>query len=394
MDKPLRVVMVGPAQTVNGGISRVANQVCQALPQSVRVTYVSAFSQYTGYGTTDKGSRLVQFFVFLVAFARTAWHSLVHRRTVFHLHLSQRGSFVRKGVLALWLRAVGARFIVQNHAASDGEMFLQRVPGFVNRLMVWALRGADACLVVTAYWRRYYAEQLGFPDARIVVLPNPTRTPLAIPVRDGREPVQVVFLGRIGKRKGAFDLIHAFASLPAPVGGRCRLLMAGDGEVDAGRALAQSLGCADRVTLTGWVGPDEVSKVLAESDIFILPSYGEGMSAALLEAMGWGLAVITTAEGGADEFLQHGTSALLVRAGDVAGISAAVELLVTDQSLRLSLGRHARRAAMPFDLPHHIERLTDIYRNVSRRRSEQTSAKQGEPDSSEIAGPAREPTPV
>jgi glycosyltransferase involved in cell wall biosynthesis len=153
------------------------------------------------------------------------------------------------------------------------------------------------------------------------------------------------------------------------------MTMAGDGEVEQAAALAQSLGCAEEIRVRSWLRPDEVRQLLTESDIFVLPSRGEGMSTALLEAMGWGLAIITTSEGGADEFLKDGSSALLVPAGGVPDITRAIERLVNDEGLRLSLGRHARRAAIPFDIRHHVDRLMGIYRGVARQPHEKRVAR-------------------
>lgn len=378
MPESLLVVVIGASLKVKGGITRTSRRVCDALPASVRVVHVPTFTSYTGYDGAEHGSRIVQLLVYLAALSRTIWYSLVCRGAVFHVHLSQRGSYLRKGIIAVWLRCVGARYLVHTHAC-DNQAFLRGVPGWVNRLMLWGLHGARVSLVLTEHWTRYYADELGFPIERLAILPNPTYPPEQVPVRSRGGQVRLLFLGRMGERKGTFDLIRAFASLPQSVRERCEMLMAGDGDLERARELAGSLGCDGRVSIRSWLGPDEVRQTLAHSDIFLLPSHGEGLSNAVLEAMSWGLAIVTSREGGIDEFLREGHSALLVRPGDVAEIAGAIERLVLDDDLRLAMGRHARQAAIPLDLRHHVDRLVDIYRRVARP----THA----PDSQQAAAP-------
>jgi glycosyltransferase involved in cell wall biosynthesis len=256
----------------------------------------------------------------------------------------------------------------------------------VNRLMLWGLHGADVSLVLTEHWKRYYAEELGFPIEKLAVLPNPTYPPAEIPARRRGEHVKLLFLGRMGERKGTFDIIRAFASLPQSVRRQCRLMMAGDGEIERARELVRSLGCDDQITLNSWLGPEDVRRALAESDVFLLPSHGEGMSNAVLEAMSWGLAIITSREGGIDEFLHDGHSALLIRPGDVGEIARAIERLVTDDGLRRSIGRHARRAAIPLDLRHHVDHLVDIYYRVARQPIDTLGARESGAAPSRVAG--------
>lgn len=385
MPERIPIVVLGPSSRVRGGITSLVSRVCPMLPPSVHVIHVPTFSQYTGYDGSEHGSRIIQLGVYLAALARTMWYSLVLRKAVFHIHLSQRGSYLRKGVIAIWLRCVGARYIV-NINACDGDTFLGWTPQWLNRLMLWGLHGADASLTVTERWKKYYAENLGFPIEKLAVLPNPTYPPAEVPTRAGGQFVRLLFLGRMGERKGTFDLIRAFASLPQPVRERCRMMMAGDGEIERARELVRSLGCEDQITLNSWLGPEDVREALAQSDVFVLPSRGEGLSLAVLEAMSWGLAIITSREGGIDEFLRDGHSALLVRAGEVEEIARAIERLATDDELRRSIGRHARRAAIPLDLRHHVDRLVDIYHRVARRPIETLDTPQTGAAPSPVAG--------
>ena len=129
--------------------------------------------------------------------------------------------------------------------------------------------------------------------------------------------LKFVFLGRIGKRggaldlakslisfpkqdKGAFDLIAAFAALPAASRQCAELVLAGNGDLEAANQLIIELGLEDKISMLTWLNPEQRDKLLSTADAFILPSYHEGLPMSMLESMAWGLPVIVTPVGGID----------------------------------------------------------------------------------------------
>jgi len=325
---------------------------------------VATFSQYTGRDHPERGSRLVQAIVFLKAFARILRTSVISRDTIFHIHLSMRGSTLRKGLICVALRCLRCRYVVHAHACRD-ELFHAWVPAPIRRVLVWGIRGADSFIVLTQFWGDYYARAMRLPADKLFRLPNPAPSPTSVPDRTTRDGISILFLGRIGERKGAFESIRAFAALPAEIRERSWLTLAGDGETHAARDLADDLGCSSRTSIRTWVEREEADRLLAEADVFLLPSRGEGMSMAVLEAMAWGLAVVTTVSGGADEFLTSDDNCILVEPGDIHDISTALCALAQNSRLRLRLGAEARRTAARFSVDGYMEKLTRLYKELA-----------------------------
>jgi glycosyltransferase involved in cell wall biosynthesis len=371
----IKVVCIGPAQTVRGGISSVIEKIRDRFPHHVQFRTVATYSQYTGNEATERGSRLVQGMVFLQAFARILAAGVFSRDTIFHIHLAVKGSTLRKGLVCVALRVLRCRFVVHAHAAED-SLFHGWVPEPIRRLLLWGLRGANYFIVLTQFWGDYYVKALRLPPDRILRLPNPAALPVLIPDRSTREGLNLLFLGRIGKRKGAFETIQAFAALPDEIRKKSRLILAGDGETEAAHHLADDLRCSSETTVLRWVGREEANRLLMEADVFLLPSRGEGMSMALLEAMAWGLAVVTTSNGGADEFLTSDCNCILVKPGDIQEISAALCSLTRNPKLRLRLGTEARRTASQLSVESYIAKLTLLYEDIASdpRRSNRTQA--------------------
>jgi len=238
-----------------------------------------------------------------------------------------------------------------------------------RRLILWGICGADRVIVLTRFWHGYYSSILNLPPERVLLLPNPADLPKSIPDRSRRQGLRVLFLGNIGIRKGAYDLIRAFGALPEDVRARCHLTLAGDGDTDEAQTLAQELGCANRVAIPGWIGKAAVERLLADSDVLVLPSYAEGMAMALVEAMSWGLPVVTTSVGGASEFLEQGRNCLLVSPGDVDGIRDAIANLAHDPESRLQLGLAARDTISRFSIDTYISTLSALYEELAGSQS-------------------------
>ena len=139
------------------------------------------------------------------------------------------------------------------------------------------------------------------------------------------------------KDKGTFDLLDAIAKVPQPMlQDSVRFIVAGNGEVERVREIVERLGLNNCVTVFDWVEPEQRDSLLAESDVFVLPSYFEGMPMSLLEAMSWSMPVITTPVGGIPDFVVEGENGLLVQPGDIDGLSSAFAKLANSADLRTS----------------------------------------------------------
>jgi glycosyltransferase involved in cell wall biosynthesis len=217
-------------------------------------------------------------------------------------------------------------------------------------------------VVLSNQWRDFYARTCNVPTARIVVLGNPVVMPAATIDRRSREVVQFLFLGRIGARKGAFDALRAFAALPDESRKRARLVVAGDGDVAALREESKPL--ADRVEVHDWLDRAQRDALLEASDVFVLPSYAEGVPMAMLEAMAYGLPVVTTAVGGIPDIVTNDCEGLVVSPGEIDQLRHALQTLIENESLRLDLGRSSRSRASQSDIGRYTDELTRIYRRL------------------------------
>ena len=209
------------------------------------------------------------------------------RVTLVHCHAAMRGSFWRKGLFASLARAWNIPVILHLHG-SEMKPFHQSQPRALQHLIRRSLERATRVLVLSESWKRFIAEIA--PQARVTVLPNYVVVPGGRVEREAG--TTILFLGLIGERKGVFDLLPAFAEVRR-AHPEARLILGGNGDIARARSEVEALGLSNSVTLAGWVDGARKAELLAQADVFVLPSYNEGLPMSVLEAMAESLPVVT-----------------------------------------------------------------------------------------------------
>jgi glycosyltransferase involved in cell wall biosynthesis len=352
-ESKVKVLQMGPALDVRGGVSSVEQLICDYLPPYAAIQHVATMSE---------GTRLANAAVFARAL-RTLSRTLESiDPAIVHIHFASRGSTLRKFIFANMVIRARRPLILHAHGAGF-DRFYRGLPTPVRGLVSRTMQQASVLIALSSQWRDFYVHECDVSPSQVVVLPNPVRLPARVPDRAGRAQVQFLHLGRLGQRKGGYDLVNAFAALPAAMRARARLVLAGDGDVEGMRKRAAPLG--DRVRVLSWIDARERDQLLAESDVFVLPSYAEGVPMSLLEAMAAGLPGITTPVGGIPDAFSHGAEGILVAPGDAAQLRAAMASYIVDEPARLAAGRRACERARTFDVHAYARRLADIYQRIA-----------------------------
>lgn len=294
---------------------------------------------------------------------------------VVHTH-TRRADFVA----ALGGRLAGAATVSTQHGQINLDRHtLREKRDLAARFYCFCLRNFfDKHVGVSAEIADELRSRCRVPAAKVTHIPNGLE---AAPfVEAGGE--RLAFRHKIGARrwtvvatvvasldsKGHGDLLAAVAELVAD-GVDLILLIAGEGHWGRpviGKAAAE-LGIADRVHLLGF--RDDVPRVLAGSDVFVLPTPSEGLSIAIMEAMAAALPVVATAVGGNAELVEPGRTGYLVPAGDVAALAEALRVLARDPVKRRAMGRAARsRVTLDFTADKMADRYAGLYEELLRKK--------------------------
>ena len=147
-------------------------------------------------------------------------------------------------------------------------------------------------------------------------------------------PARFFYHGRVDRRKGVLDFVRALAITP----GDWTATISGIGpDVDAANALVAELDLGERVTFSGYADYDAVPALYRAHDVFVSPTYAEGFSNTILEAMASGQTVLSCRSVGVVDCVRDGENGLLTEPGDVPALAAALHRLVTDVALRRRL---------------------------------------------------------
>src|SRR6188768_993526 len=349
----IKVVQFGPALDVRGGITTVEQHICDYLATYVSIRHVA---------TMHEGSKFGRAFLYARAVRELRRVLASIDPCIVHIHFASRGSALRKMILADMVTRAGRPLVLHAHGGYF-DQFHRKLPAFLRRTVDGILQRANVLIALSPRWRDFYVNECEVSPSHVAVLPNPVRWTPDIPNRAGRTTVQFVFLGRMSQKKGAYDLVNAFAAMPEAARARARLTLAGDGDLEALRKLAEPFG--ERVRVLSWIDSSERERLLAESDVFVLPSYNEGVPMALLEAMAAGLPAIVTPVGGIPDVLRHGVEGLMVEPARVADLSAAMTRMVTHDGERNASGRRAHDRARSFDVHAYARSLAEIYQRIA-----------------------------
>ncbi len=188
--------------------------------------------------------------------------------------------------------------------------------------------------------------RLGTDPARFTIVPGAVETerftPDGVGTGPGNDDVPVLlYHGRVDRRKGVFDMIDALRRLDGE-GVRFRLVLSGIGpDLDEATRRLGEAGLSRLTTLRGYVDYERAPEAYAGADIFVSPTYAEGFSNTILEAMASGLATVSCRVVGVVDCLRDGETGLLVEAGDVDALTDALRRVILDRRLCRRLAAQA-----------------------------------------------------
>ncbi len=285
------------------------------------------------------------------AAARTLRH--VPRGDVVHVHLSEKGSFVREGALVALARRRGARTVASIHGG-EFVSFAARHPRLVSAVL------ERAHLVTCLARETLDCVRERVPAVRAELVPNPVLLDRDSPPADETAEL-VVFAGEISTRKGA-NVLHRAWQLVAQRRPAARCLMVGP-------IIDYTPPPAERLQLRAAVGPAEVREILRAARVVALPAQAEALPMILSEAMAAGRPFVSTGVGGIPDLLASG-GGVAVAVSDHTALAERLTELLADPARARELGERGREFCARTQSVEVIDaRLRDLYAAAGGQRS-------------------------
>ena len=243
MTEKIRVLMLGPDRQMQGGISTVVNNYyAVGIEQYVNITYLPTISD---------GSKL--FKLWWAIKSNVSFSAVYKHYDIFHIHMAANASFIRKALLVKKAYAANIPVLIQEHGG-DFNSFYDKLNEDNRKIIKDIFSMADRVIVLSEEWKEFFGNGICDPE-KIVVMHNGV-----IVSNKGIEDYHshnVLFLGRLCKEKGIYDLIEVIPDVVASVPD-ARFFLCGDGEMDQVKERVKALGIEKSVTLPGWVRGKEL----------------------------------------------------------------------------------------------------------------------------------------
>ena len=354
-----KVLMIGPDRSVHGGISGVVNNYYAAgLDQRIDLCYI---------GTMVEGSKAAK----LVCAVRAYFRFLrqLPKYDIVHVNMASDSSYYRKSIFIRTAKRCrqkqgtgercGKRIVIHQHGGNFPDFYEKEISAAGRRRVRKVLSMGDAFLVLGTAWKEFFGTIIG--AERITVLPDAIRIPAAGPKQYGVH--KILFLGRLCKTKGIGELLSVMPGLREKYPD-VHLYLGGIWEDEDLKRQAQAMG--EYVTDLGWVSGEAKQKLLQECDIFVMPSYFEGQSVSILEAMAYACGIVASKTGGIPDMITEGETGLFAKPQDTRTLADGLRRLLEEPDLCRRLGENAcGKAAREYSIDDNIKRLLAIYETIS-----------------------------
>ena len=346
----MKVLMVGPDRSVQGGISGVVNNYYEAgLDKKIELKYI---------GTMVDGSKLRKLLKAMESYVKFLFS--VNKYDIVHVNMAADASYYRKLYFIYFAKLFRKKLIIHQHGGDVENFFDKSVCGKKRKIRYQILNRADAFLVLAPIWKDFFSQIL--PDDKIYVLPNGIEVPLYQVEHKDYSNHNIAFIGRICFDKGIQELFAAVQILKKEYPD-IHLYLGGKWEDDSLQIQQES--AKDCISYLGWLDTEKKRELLEKCSIFAMPSYFEGQCIAVLEAMSYGCATIATRVGGLQQTFCDKQDGILIAPGNTEELVQVLQYLLSHDSKKKEIGAAGRKKVeLQFDIQVIMNRLLDIYQMI------------------------------
>ena len=362
--KTIKVLMLGNHASVKGGITSVIGQLIKHDWKSngIEMRFVSTYIQTNNIGK-------ILFFIF--AYLKIFFMIFTFKPDVVHIHMSYKGSFQRKYAIHKLCKKFGIKDVIHLHGSEFEKWYLESNNITQDKIRS-LMRECDAFVVLGTNWHKII-NRIEI-QTRTIVLSNTVHIPEE-KVKWNDSVFQVLFLGVLIERKGVLDLLQAVKLLADSnsLQNVC-FVVAGSGiEEEKLKLASKTLGIDKYVRFTGWTAGDKKTQLLKESHMLVLPSYNEGLPIAILEAISYGLPIVSTTVGSINEAVVEDFNGYLISPGDVESLAQRMRVIFEDKEKWVEMSKNSRDTAVSrFSESKYFDNISGVYTDLAQVESRYT----------------------
>lgn len=322
MNKKNNVLMVGSSLSVKGGITTVIKGFLENKFNDIILYYVPTYTE---------GSRLKQIIYYLYSVIKIIYYLIVKKIDIVHIHVSERGSFYRKNIIFNISKFFHKKIITHMHGAEFKEFYSNSSINQKHKIIKFLVE-SDKVIALGDSWSKYIQSLDSKID--IEIMQN-----FVSEVKEtstfNTNKVNILFLAVVTKRKGIFDLVESVSNLVKYEDIRkykIKVIIAGSGvEEESVKKKVIEKGLEEYFDFRGWIDNTEKINTLLESQIFVLPSYNEGLPVSILEAMSYGIPIISTNVGSIEDAVKDDYNGIIINPGNIDMLTDSIIRLIKNK---------------------------------------------------------------
>lgn len=348
------ILQVGPSLKDKGGMVTVMTEILSSnITKKYNIIHIPTYIV---------GKKIS---LFILAIFKIIVYKIIYKVQFVHVHSASYGSFYRKSIIIILCRILNIKVILHTHGAGFKDFYSNlknAKKNYVRKILGLTYK----IIVLSNSWKDFYSTLTD--NKKIEVLYNSVEVTEYIQKSETQQ-VTGLFLGRIGKRKGIYDLIETIKKLKED-NLNFKIFIAGDGEIEEASKIIQEEQLTNYIEILGWIDKEKARNYLKQCNFYILPSYNEGLPMSVLEAMSYSLPVITTNVGGIPEVITNNENGILIEPGNIEQLYIAIKTVVTDMELRNRIGQNAHKTIEgKFNLNNFINSLDEMYKQIKNKNT-------------------------
>jgi glycosyltransferase involved in cell wall biosynthesis len=281
---------------------------------------------------------------------------------IVHIHVSSGWGFWQKSIYQQIASMMGKKTILHMHGGPFVE-FYNSQKGIKRKIINRTLTTADRIIALTPGWKSFYKKITS--EEKIDVIANFVDIP-NIQKKYKRIPGRILFVGRVQKEKGIYELLEAIRLLDDK-----KISLAIVGPLDIAqkdiKEHIKKLGISKNVEIIGAIPNEKIKKYYLESELFVLPSYYECMPISILEALTYGLPIISTDVGGIPEIISKSNGAI-VKPKNPKELSEAIKEIIYNKRLREHIRQTNLQLSKTYSKNKFIKNLEKTYEQTASKK--------------------------
>jgi len=283
---------------------------------------------------------------------------------IVHIHGASYRSFYRKYLFFSIAKKIYRKRVIYHVHGGKFSLFYDQANSQLKKKIRHFIEGVDLVICLSKEWKNYFSSNFNIQQIEVVnnIIAKPDLSK-KMPKKQNRN-IKTIFLGTIGSQKGTWDIIDVIVKYKDELLPCFELIIGGKGDIKKLNDRIRKDDLNNIVTFLGWIRGKDKHEALLDADLFLLPSYNEGLPISILEAMSYQLPIIATNVGGIPQVVKKFENGFLVQPGNKKELMDSIRYFISNRDKLITFGKKSVELVDNYFPEKVIEKLENIYQEM------------------------------